>query len=292
MIARLRPDSTIGNAQAEIDAHNAALEVSSPTAKMMAEAGFRSLVMPLHGEHVAAVRPVLLFVQAGALCLLLIGGVNLVNLLLIRATTRSRELVVRQAIGGSHARIVRQVMVETMLLAMIGAGFGLAAGAIGIRLLAALGTSVLPLGAQIGFDMAVAGAGVAAAMVLGAAMAVPIAWYSLRNPAAAVLALDSRAMTAGPGVRRLRHAFLVAQVALAFGLLSAAGLLGVSLRRVAAISPGFESTRVLSGQISLPVRTYPDTAATCDRTPQREAMMATHPPDAVPYPHRRPRCHS
>ena len=261
MIARLRPDSAIGNAQAEIDAHNAALEASSPTAKMMAEAGFRSLVMPLHGEHVAAVRPVLLFVQAGALCLLLIGGVNLVNLLLIRSTTRSRELVVRQAIGGSHARIVRQVMVETMLLAMIGAGFGLAAGAIGIRLLAALGTGVLPLGAQVGFDMAVAGAGVAAAMVLGAAMAVPIAWYSLRNPAAAVLALDSRAMTAGPGVRRLRHAFLVAQVALAFGLLSAAGLLGVSLRRVAAISPGFESTRVLSGQISLPVRTYPDTAA-------------------------------
>ncbi|HXT31156.1 MAG TPA: ABC transporter permease [Vicinamibacterales bacterium] len=261
MVARLRPDSAIERAQAEVDAHNASLEAGSPTAKMIADAGFRSLVMPLHGEHVAAVRPVLLFVQAGAVCLLLIGGVNLVNLLLIRATTRSRELVVRQAIGGSHARITRQVVVETMLLALVGAAFGLAAGAIGIRLLATLGTSLLPLGAQIGFDTSVASAGVLAALVLGAAMALPIAWYSLRSPAAAALALDSRGATAGPGVRRLRHAFLVAQVALAFALLSAAGVLGLSLERVTAISPGFNSARVLSGQISLPVRTYPDTPA-------------------------------
>src|SRR6185503_18872992 len=220
MVARLRPDSAIERAQAEVDAHNASLEAGSPTAKMIADAGFRSLVMPLHGEHVAAVRPVLLFVQAGAVCLLLIGGVNLVNLLLIRATTRSRELVV-----------------------------GLAAGAIGIRLLATLGTSLLPLGAQIGFDTSVASAGVLAALVLGAAMALPIAWYSLRSPAAAALALDSRGATAGPGVRRVRHAFLVAQVALAFALLSAAGVLGLSLERVTAISPGFNSARVLSGQI-------------------------------------------
>ena len=99
-----------------MDAHNAAMEAGSPTAQMMAEAGFRSRVMPLHDGHVAAVRPVLLVVQAGAVCLLLIGGVNLINLLLIRATTRSRELAVRQAIGGSRARIVRQVIVETMIL--------------------------------------------------------------------------------------------------------------------------------------------------------------------------------
>jgi predicted permease len=261
MIARLLPGATIAAAQAELDAQNAALEAGSATAKMMADAGFRSLVMPLHAEHVAAVRPALLFVQAGALCLLLIGGVNLVNLLLIRATTRTRELIVRQAIGGSHARIVRQVLVETMVLALTGAAFGLAAGAIGIRLLATLGTSVLPLGGQVGFDTTVAAAGVAAALALGAVMAIPIAWYSLRSPAAAALALDSRAATAGPGVRRLRHGFLVAQVALAFALLSAAGLLGRSLQKVTSISPGFNASRVLSGQISLPVRGYPNMAA-------------------------------
>jgi putative ABC transport system permease protein len=261
MLARLRPGVSIESAQAEIDAHNAAVEAGSATAKMMAGAGFRSLVMPLHAEHVAAVRPVLLFVQAGALCLLLIGGVNLVNLLLIRATARSRELAVRQAIGGSRARIVRQVIVETTVLSVAGALLGLALGAIGIRLLGSVGTRMLPLGAQVAFDGPLAAAGIAGALAIGLAMALPVAWYSLRNPAAAVLSFESRAITAGPGVQRLRHAFLVAQVALAFALLAAAGLLAVSLRRVVEISPGFRSANVLSGQMSVPVRAYPDTAA-------------------------------
>ena len=88
MIARLKPGVTIEQAQAEIDAQNAALERDDPKAKMIADAGFRSLVVSLHGDQVAAVRPILLLLQAGVLVLLLIGAVNLVNLLLIRASGR------------------------------------------------------------------------------------------------------------------------------------------------------------------------------------------------------------
>jgi len=98
MIARLRSDATLAQAQSQIDAQNAALEVDDPQAKMIADAGFRSLVVPLHADHVAAIRPALLLLEAGVLVLLLIGTVNLVNLLLIRASGRVKEIAVRQAL--------------------------------------------------------------------------------------------------------------------------------------------------------------------------------------------------
>jgi predicted permease len=193
--------------------------------------------------------------------LLLIGCVNLVNLLLIRATARARELAVRQAIGGSGARIVRQIVVETTLLTLTGAALGILLGAGGIRLLASLGTQALPLGSGIAFDARLAAGGVVVAVMAGLVMSIPVAWFGLGAPAAASLSGESRATTAGPAVQRLRHGFLVAQVALALALLSSAGLLGLSLRNVLAISPGFQSANVLSGQISLPVRTYTTTGA-------------------------------
>ncbi len=116
MIARLQPDATLAQAQSEIDAQNAALEVDDPQAKMIADAGFRSLVVPLRADHVATVRPTLLLLEAGVLVLLLIGAVNLVNLLLIRASGRVKELAVRQALGAGWRYLVSEVVVETTLL--------------------------------------------------------------------------------------------------------------------------------------------------------------------------------
>ena len=116
MIARLKPGATIAEAQAQIDAHNAAVEEDNPEAKMMAEAGFRSLVRPLHAEHVRSIRPTLLLMQAGVFFLLLIGAVNLINLLLIRASGRAKEMAIRQSMGASRAHVVRQVVTETVLL--------------------------------------------------------------------------------------------------------------------------------------------------------------------------------
>ena len=83
MIARLQPGVTLAQAQTQIDAQNATLEADDPAAKMMSDAGFRSLVLPLHADYVASIRPSLLLLQAGAITLLLIGAVNLMNLLLI-----------------------------------------------------------------------------------------------------------------------------------------------------------------------------------------------------------------
>ena len=256
MIARLEPNATLAQAQSELDAQNAALEVDDPQAKMIADAGFRSLVVPLRADHVAAVRPTLLLLEAGALVLLLIGAVNLVNLLLIRASGRAKELAVRQALGAGWKYLVSEVVVETTLLTFGGGLLGLAVGAGGIQLLRALGADRLPLGSRIVFDARLALVGMVAATVMGIVFAVPIAWFNLRRHVGNALQSVSRGSTSGHAAQILRHTFIVSQIALAFVLLVGAGLLGLSLQRVMAVSPGFQSDHVLTGQILLPWAEY------------------------------------
>jgi predicted permease len=251
MIARLKPGSTITEAQAQIDAHNAAVEKDNPEAKMMVEAGFRSLVRPLHAEHVRSIRPTLLLMQVGVFFLLLIGAVNLVNLLLIRASGRAKEMAIRRSMGASRVHVVRQVIIETVLLTFVGGLLGLAVGAWGIRLFEVLGADRLPLGAHIEFDGWLACIGLAGAVVLGVVIAIPIAWFNLSTHLAHTLQSESRTGTISRAAQRLRHGFIVAQIALAFILLAGAALLGLSLKKAMAVSPGFRSDHLLTGECTV-----------------------------------------
>ena len=277
MVARLRPGVSVAAAQAEIDAQNAALERDNPIGKAMAEAGFRSIVVPLHADHVAAVRSVLLLVQAGALVLLMIGAVNLVNLLLIRASARRRERAVRQALGASQGRIVAEVLIETLVLTLTGGLLGLLVGAAGVRLLGLIGAEHLPLGARIVFDTRVASIALAGAAVMGIAMGVPIAWYTLRDRAAGPLRFDSRTATSGRAAQRLRHGFIVAQIALAFVLLAGAGLLGLSLKKAMAMPPGFRPDHVLTASLLTSGQRFPNGAAILAFTDQLDRTLARQP---------------
>ena len=260
MIARLKPDATLTQAQSQIDAQNTTLEADDPQAKMIAAAGFRSIVVSLHADHVAAIRPTLLLLQAGAIALLLIGAVNLVNLLLVRASGRVKELAVRQALGASRGYVVSEVVVETTLLTLVGGLFGLGVGAGGIHLLRIFGADRLPLGGRIAFDARLALVVLVAAVILGIVFAVPIAWFNLRRHLGNALQSESRGSTSGRAAQILRHSFIVSQIALAFMLLAGAGLLGLSLQRVMAVSPGFQSDHVLTGQILLPWADYSEAA--------------------------------
>jgi predicted permease len=258
IIGRLRPGATLAQAQSQIDAQNNTLEMTGAEAKMMAEAGFRSLVVPLHADHVASIRPTLWLMQAGALALLLIGAANLANLLLIRANGRSKEMAVRQALGASRRHVVSEVIVEITVLTLTGGLLGLALGAGGIRLLAKLGVDRLPLGARIVFDARLAVAALIAAVAIGIALAAPIAWFNLRDHLRDRLQAEGRGGTSGRAAQSLRHAFIVTQIALALTLLAGAGLLGLSLERALAVSPGFRPEHVLTGRISLPYKNYQD----------------------------------
>lgn len=252
MIARLKPGATIAEAQAQIDAHNAAVEKDNPEAKMMAEAGFRSPVVSLHAEHVRSIRPTLLLLQAGVFFLLLIGAVNLVNLLLIRASGRAKEMAIRQSMGAGRRHVVAQVMTETVSLTFAGGVLGVIVGAWGIHLLEVLGANRLPLGAHVAFDGWLATLGLVGAVVLGVVIAGPVAWFSLSNHLANALQSESRTGTASRAAQNLRHGFIVAQIALAFVLLAGAALLGLSLKKVMAVSSGFQADHVLTGQFTMP----------------------------------------
>jgi putative ABC transport system permease protein len=289
MIARLAPDATLEQAQSQLDAQNATLELDDPQAKMIADAGFRSLIVPLHADHVAAIRPTLLLLEAGVLLLLLIGTVNLVNLLLIRANGRVKELAVRLALGAGRGYIVSETLVETTLLTVAGGILGLAVSSSGIHLLRILGADRLPLGSRIAFDARLALAGLAAAVVLGIVLAAPIAWFNLRRHLGNALQSESRGGTSSRAAQILRHGFIVSQIALAFMLLAGAGLLAVSLQRVMAVSPGFQSDHVLTGQILLPWANYPAAARLTfvqslqDKTGRIPGVLSAGVVDNVPF---------
>ena len=259
-IARLKPGATLEEAQSQIDLQNARLELDDPQAQLMASAGFRSLVVPLHADHVASIRPTLLLLEAGVLVLLLIGVVNLANLLLVRANARAKELAVRQALGASRGHLVSGVLVETTGITLAGGLLGVAAAAGGIRLLAALGADRLPLGAHMAVDGRVALAALAGAVAMGTALAIPVVWFHLRG-SGTTLRSESRSATASRAAQAMRQGFVVAQIALAFVLLDGAGLLGLSLRRATEVYPGFRADHVLTGQISMVGKKYPDPLA-------------------------------
>jgi predicted permease len=268
MIARLKPGATMAEAQAQIDAHNAAVEKDNPEAKAMAEAGFRSPVLSLHAEHVRSIRPTLWLLQAGVFFLLLIGAVNLTNLLLIRASGRAKEMAIRQSMGASRQHVVRQVVTETVLLTASGGLLGVLVGAWGTQLLRVLGASRLPLGAQIAFDGWLAFLGLMGAVLLGVLIAVPVAWFNLSSHLANALQSESRTGTISRATQRLRHGFIVAQIALAFVLLAGSAMLGLSLRKVMSVSPGFRADHVLTGEMTISWQLESDRVGVVDRLVQ------------------------
>ena len=239
MIARLKPGVTVAEAQSQVDAHNAAVEKDNPRATMMAEAGFRSPVVSLHGDHVRSIRPTLLLMQGSALFLLAMGAVNLINLLLIRASSHMKDMAIRRSMGASRRHVVSHVMVETLLLTTLGGVLGLLVGASGIRLLEVLGADRLPLGARIAFDGELAATGVAGAVVSGRRHRGADRVVQPAQPSRECAPIGIPLQHGQSSRQRLRQGFIVAQLALAFVLLAGATLLGLSLKNVMAVSPGF-----------------------------------------------------
>lgn len=258
LIARLAPGATLATAQAQIDALNEEQIANDPYAGLLRDAKYHTNVYWLHDDVVREVRQLLVLLQAGVFALLLIGGVNLVNLLLIRATGRSKEFAVRQALGAGRVHLAREILLETFLLAMFGGLLGLGVGAAGVRLLATLGTDQLPLGAEIAFDFRLAAISLGGTALLGALLAVPIIVFNLRSRLAPVLQAETRGGTVSRAAQRLRHGFIVAQVAIAFALLTGAGMFGISLQKVLDTPPGFQTDHLLTASISMPWKSYPE----------------------------------
>jgi putative ABC transport system permease protein len=200
-----------------------------------------------------------LWVALGAVAVvLLIASANVGNLLLVRASSRSRELAVRTALGASSGRVMRLWLLESVILATAGLCLGLFLAWAAIRGIQALAPGDLPRLADIRLNLRVM------AVMTGITLIVTMAFA-----AAALVGLPGRMnqdlrtsgrSSAGPGAKRLRHGLVAAQVALALVLLAGAGLLVKSLHHLARVDPGFEPARVWSTQLNLSREIYPEPA--------------------------------
>ena len=259
MIALLADGVTLEQAQARVDALNAHNMDQMPELKpLLIDAGFHTPLVPLEEDLVRDVKASLFFLWGGVVLLLLIGCVNVANLVLVRSTARSKELATRFALGAGRWRVVRQLLTESVLLTVAGGGLGLLFGYLGLRALGGLGIEAMPRAAEIRLDGTAVAFTLALALAVGALVAlIPVASV-LRQQPTAVLHEESRGGTAGRGLRVLRKAMVAAQVALALVLLVGAGLLVASFREVLAIDPGFEPRSVLTGTVELPESRYPE----------------------------------
>ncbi len=258
-IGRLRPGATRRQAQSEIDALNAAnLERFPQYKELLINAGFHTTVEVYPAHLVKDVRSTLYLLWGGAVFVLVIGGVNVTNLVLVRARARLKELATRIALGAEARHLARQLVVEGVILTGAAAAAGLALGAIALRSLGAFDLQDLPYGADIHLDLASVLYTLALSAPIGVAIGlVPLAALFPAN-LTAVLREEGRSTSAGRGARALRRALVVGQVAFTFVLLVGAGLLLASFRKVLAVDPGFDADRVLTGSVTLSRTRYPD----------------------------------
>ncbi len=259
-VGRLKPGVTMEQAQQQIDAINAAnLKRFPQYAELLTNAGFHSIVSPLQDFLVRDVKPILYLMWGGALFVLLIGVVNVANLVLVRSRARIKELATRLALGAGRARVARQLIVESVLLTMMSALAGLAVGYVTLRLLGTINIQDLPRGNEIRMDGIVVAYTLAVAALIGLAIGLIPVLNVLPANLTAVLREEGRGGTAGRGARTLRRALVVAQVAFAFVLLIGAGLLFASFRQVLAVDPGFNPVNVLTASVTLPRTRYTET---------------------------------
>ena len=261
-IGRLKPGATLEQVQAQVDALNAAnLERFPQYKELLLNAGFHTSVERYPEHLVRAVKSTLYLLWGGALFVLLIGCVNVANLVLVRARVRLKELATRLALGASPWQVARQLVIENLLLSLLAAAAGLLLGALALRTLGAFDLQDLPFGSEIRLDASAALYALALSLAIGLGMGLlPVATLLPAN-LSAVLRDEGRGSTGGGGARALRRGLVVAQLAFTFVLLVGAGLLLASFRRVLDVDPGFVAERVVTGAVRLPATRYPDDPA-------------------------------
>ncbi|MGO8731938.1 MAG: ABC transporter permease [Terriglobia bacterium] len=256
-IGRLKPGATIAQVQAQVNALNAANLERHPEFKdFLINAGFYTRVEPLQHMLVKDVESVLYLLWGGAVFVLLIGGLNVANLALARWSVRVKEVATRLALGAGRAQLVRQSIVENVLVAGAGGIAGVLLGVALLRGVAAIGINSFPRAQEVRLDgtviLVTLGLAVAVGVLVGF---VPIAGAFKLN-LNSILREGGRAGTSGMQTRRLRQALVSAEIGLAFVLLAGAGLLLASFRHLLAVDPGFTTQGVVTASTDVPQSRY------------------------------------
>jgi predicted permease len=216
---------------------------------------FRVLMIPLLEQQVGDIKTALWVLMGAVGLVLLIACANVANLLLVRASAREREIAVRQALGVSRWRLMRQLLTESAILGLIGGVIGLLLGYGALRLLILLSATSFPRVVEARMDIRVLIFTILVALATGILFGLAPA-FSARHVTHDALKEGGRSGTAGVGSHRLRGALVVAEVALSLTLLTGAGLLIRSFLRLQEVDTGFRSDGVLTMRIALPAQKY------------------------------------
>ncbi|HEX8283353.1 MAG TPA: ABC transporter permease [Pyrinomonadaceae bacterium] len=252
VVGRLRAGVTREAAEEELRAVARRLEEAYPEENR----GRGVEVVGLHDDVVEGIRPALLILAGAVGFILLIACANIANLLLARGASRQREMALRAALGASRARLLRQLLTETLLLALAGGAVGLLLAQWGVDALLALNPSDLPAPQGVHLDARVLAFSLGLSALAGFIFGVVPALQLSKADVGGALKEGGRA---GEGSRRarLRGAFVVSQVALSLVLLVGAGLLINSFYRLLSVSPGFDPRNLLTMEYRLPKNRYP-----------------------------------
>jgi putative ABC transport system permease protein len=254
-IGRLRPGATLEQAQAEMNVFARRMETEIPRGK----GWFNSRVTPLARQVAGDTRRPLLLILGAIGVVLLIACANVANLLLSRSLGRRKEFTLRAALGAGHGRLVRQLLTESILLALVAGFAGILLAQAGIYFVKIFGPSNIPRLREVSLDFrvfvfAIAGT-LASGILFGLAPALGAAHENL------VESLKEGGQRSGGSIAgaRVRSALLVSELSLAFVLVVAAGLLIQTFFHLLSVDPGFNPARVLTFELSLPATKYADT---------------------------------
>jgi putative ABC transport system permease protein len=254
MVGRLKPGITA--AQAESDAQRVAREIMRNYPAFMASMHIRAVVRSLHEETVEQARQLVRTLFLAIVVVLLIACANLAGLLLVRAIRRRREIAVRLALGARAGALLRQAILESLVLSVSGGLLGLALAAIALRMGIRWLPETLPRLDEIGLDWQVVAFAIILAVLTGLVCGLAPAFAALRTSVNETLKEGGRTGSAGSGHARLRSALVVGEIAVALVLLVASGLLLRSFEKMRAVDLGFRPDHVLAAAYSLPQKQY------------------------------------
>src|SRR3954466_3703120 len=252
VVGRLKAGVTVLQARAELTliADQLAKQYPDP------QKGWGIFMMPMQDYSVREVRLVLYTLLGAVGCVLLIACANLANLLLARATARHREISIRAALGAGRGRLVRQLLTESVVLALCGGVAGVLLARWGLDGLLALAPTSLPRSGEIHLNSGVLLFSLALSIVTGLLFGVAPAWLAARADVNEALKQGTRGSTEGGARGRLRSALVVIEVVLALVLLGGAGLLARSFMQLAHVDPGFVPENATVLRLSLPQKKY------------------------------------
>lgn len=253
LFGRLKPGVTAGQADAEAKVlERRYVDAGPPPLKAFVErSGMTMNVGGVQEQRVQPVRATLLMLQGGVAFVLLIGCVNVANLMLVRSNARQSELAIRSALGAARATLARQFLMESLLLTFLGALLGLGVAWAALRTTNYYMARMLPQSLPASLDWRVLGFAVALTGVVGLLIGLIPVFHILRTNLAAMLQSNSRGASSSRGVRALSGTLVVAQVAVALILLTGAGLLVHSFAKALKVDMGLEPNNVVTARIAL-----------------------------------------